>query len=87
MIIVSSPKKPFTYTAKNTPRRQAIIAEYEEEMDALYAEVQKTTQPHIEVPSEWTQENVLGFVQSIVSGVMERAIGDTEDVFENGCDR
>lgn len=87
MILVSSPSKPFTYTAKNTARRQAIIAEYAAEIDALYAEVQKTTQPHIALPAEWTRENVLGFVRVIVTEVMERAIGDTVDMFESGCDR
>lgn len=87
MILVSSPQKPFTYTAKNTARRQAIIAEYDTEIDALYTEVQKTTQPHIALPAEWTRENVRGFVRVIVTEVMERAIGDTVDMFESGCDR
>ena len=40
MIIVSSPSKPFTYTAKSTPRRSAIINEYKPDIDALYATVE-----------------------------------------------
>lgn len=87
MILVSSPKKPFTYTAKNTARRQAIIAEYDEEIDALYAAAQKTTQPHIDVPSEWTRENALEFIRRIVSEVLKHTIGDSKDIFESGCDR
>lgn len=87
MILVSSPQKPFTYTAKNTARRQAIIAEYDAEIDALYTKVQKTTQPHIAVPAEWTWEKALEFIRFIVSEVMKRALGDSEDIFESGCDR
>lgn len=87
MILVSSPQKPFTYTAKNTARRQAIVAEYDAEIDALYSAVQKTTQPHMNIPSEWTRENVLDFIRLIVSEVMKRTIGDTKDMFESGCDR
>lgn len=39
MILVTSPKKPFMYTAKKTARRQAIVMEYDEEIDALCAAV------------------------------------------------
>lgn len=87
MILVSSPQKPFTYTAKNTARRQAIVAEYDAEIDALYTAVQKTTQPHMNVPSEWTRENALAFVRLVVSEVLKRSIGDSKDMFESGCDR
>lgn len=87
MILVSSPEKPFTYTAKNTARRQAIIADYEEEIDSLYSAVQKTTQPHISVPAEWTSDAVLEFIRVIVSEVLKRGVGDDEDIFESGCDR
>ena len=53
MITVSTPEKPFTYTAKNTPRRHAIIREYEPEIDALYAAVDESTQADIEPPHSW----------------------------------
>jgi len=36
MVLLAKPSKPFLYTAKNTTRRQAIIDEYEEEIDELY---------------------------------------------------
>ncbi|KAI0070275.1 acetyl-CoA synthetase-like protein [Panus rudis PR-1116 ss-1] len=42
MILVVKPSKPFAYTVKNTARRQAIINEYESEIDALYARVAGT---------------------------------------------
>ena len=36
MILVASPDKPFTYTAKNTPRRHAIIEDYDQEINQIY---------------------------------------------------
>ena len=87
MIIVSSPGKPFTYTAKNTVRRQAVVSDYADEIDSVYAVVQKSTQPHISLPEEWAQANVLKFVQTVVFEVLKRAVGDQDDIFEHGCDR
>lgn len=87
MILVCIPNKPFTYTAKNTVRRQAIIADYEDEIDALYAAVQETTQPHISPPPEWSQANTISFIRIVVAEALKREISDDDDLFENGCDR
>lgn len=87
MILVAKPSKPFTYTAKNTVRRQAVIADYDDEIDALYAAVQETTQPHISAPTTWTLSNTLMFIRVIVTEVLKREIPDDEDLFESGCDR
>ncbi|KAF9497912.1 acetyl-CoA synthetase-like protein [Pleurotus eryngii] len=38
MILIALPTKPLEYTAKNTARRQRIIAHYKAEIDALYQE-------------------------------------------------
>ena len=87
MIIVSSAAKPFTYTAKSTPRRPAIIKEYEPEIEALYATVDETTQAHLPPPRSWNLPNTLDFVRFVVNGVMARAVSDTDDLFQKGCDR
>ncbi|KAH8114663.1 acetyl-CoA synthetase-like protein [Phellopilus nigrolimitatus] len=86
MIIVSSPEKPFAYTAKNTARRQAIIQNYELEIDTLYYAVQETTQSDIPLPSSWTLPHALDFVRKIVMKVMKHSIGDDADFFRFGCD-
>lgn len=87
MILVAKPSKPFTYTAKNTVRRQAVIADYDDEIDALYAAVQETTQPHISAPTNWTLPSTLMFIRIIVTEVLKREIPDDKDLFESGCDR
>lgn len=87
MILVCTPNKPFTYTAKNTVRRQAVIADYEDEIDALYAAIQEAAQPHIASPTEWSQTSTLSFIRIVVTEVLKREINDDEDFFASGCDR
>ncbi|THH03896.1 hypothetical protein EW145_g5919, partial [Phellinidium pouzarii] len=44
MILVANPAKPFEYTSKGTLRRQPIINEYRQEIDALYDAVAESAQ-------------------------------------------
>ncbi|GJE93572.1 acetyl-CoA synthetase-like protein [Phanerochaete sordida] len=86
MIIVSKPEKPFTYTAKGTPRRPAVINEYQPEIEALYATVDETTQAHLAPPRSWNPAHTLDFVRSVVHEVMKRQVTDEDDLFQRGCD-
>lgn len=87
MIMVSVPNKPFTYTAKNTARRQSIINDYEAEIAALYSTVEQTAQLDIKPPSTWDLANVTPFVRDVVNGVLASHVEDTDDIFSKGCDR
>ena len=90
MIIVASLDKPFSYTAKGTVRRQAIIKEYEAEIDAAYAAVEESSQDDIAVPADWSIPNVTDFVREVVIRTMKRsisAVSDSADLFEMGLDR
>jgi hypothetical protein len=86
MILVSSPSKPFTYTAKGGARRQAVIADYEDGIDALYLAVVGTEQG-ISAPVNWTQSDSLDFVRKMVVGVLKNPVDDEADLFLYGCDR
>ncbi|EPQ51233.1 acetyl-CoA synthetase-like protein [Gloeophyllum trabeum ATCC 11539] len=83
---ISSSTKPFTYTAKNTPRRQAIIASYQQEIDALYETVEVTTQRMVSPPEHWDSNEVLVFVRRAVLNNLDkdRRIRDDEDLFDVG---
>ena len=87
MIIVTDPAKPFTYTAKNTLRRQAIVAEYEPEIEALYAAVDETTQADLAPPTSWDVASATEFVKSVVTKVLKQSVNDSDDIFQQGCDR
>ena len=87
MIIVASPTKPFAYTAKNTARRQAIIADYDPEIEDLYDAVAETTQADIPPPKDWTVSESTRFVRDVIARVLKNHVQDTDDLFQKGCDR
>ncbi|KAI0298355.1 acetyl-CoA synthetase-like protein [Multifurca ochricompacta] len=86
MITVADPSKPFVYTAKMTTRRQAILKDYETEIEALYSIVEQTSQVDAPLPSEWTLSQSLYYVRQIVHKVMGQKVADSADVFQHGCD-
>ncbi|KIJ41947.1 hypothetical protein M422DRAFT_229444 [Sphaerobolus stellatus SS14] len=86
MIMVVNPSKPFQYTAKNTARRQVIINDYNEEIEALYASVEASTQANIPPPEEWNIVSTTDFVRTIVNKVLVHKVKDNDDIFNHGCD-
>ncbi|KZT01340.1 acetyl-CoA synthetase-like protein [Laetiporus sulphureus 93-53] len=86
MILVSKPSKPFTYTAKNTARRQAVIDDYEEEINAAYDLVEESTQSSIPPPRRWDIVTTTKFVRAVVSKISVHHVQDSDDLFEHGCD-
>ena len=87
MVLIAKPNKPFTYTAKNTARRQAVINDYEDEINTLYDTVAESTQSSIPTPDVWDLVATTDFVRDVVGKVMRRPVTDDGDLFENGCDR
>lgn len=87
MIIVAKPSNPFTYTAKNTARRQAVINDYEMEIDALYDAVEKSAKTGLPHPAHWDFDSSGTFVREVVMAVMTRPVSDEDDLFQHGCDR
>ncbi|KAI0795715.1 acetyl-CoA synthetase-like protein [Abortiporus biennis] len=95
MIIVSSPNKPFTYTAKGTVRKPAVIKEYGREIEALYERVEKIANMEMngEIQSgmeseiqEWNFDNTLDFVRSVILNILKDTVKDEDDIFQHGCD-
>lgn len=87
MIMVASPSKPFTYNLKGYPRRNIILKEYHDDIEALYAQVEQTTQSDVVAPVKWDIESTRAFVRTVVQRVVKRSLGDDADLFRNGCDR
>ncbi|KAF4612641.1 hypothetical protein D9613_011797 [Agrocybe pediades] len=86
MILVTKPSKPFQYTAKNTPRRHAMVNAYSEEIEAAYNAVADSAQAEISPPTEWDVLNTRNFVRSVVNKVLPQSIDDSADIFQHGCD-
>ncbi|KAK7453562.1 hypothetical protein VKT23_001446 [Stygiomarasmius scandens] len=87
MILVTSPSKPFTYTAKNTPRRNAILKDYASEIEEIYSNMEESTQSNIAAPTNWDVTASTGFVRAIVQKVLSNHdIKDDDDLFQHGGD-
>lgn len=86
MVLVATQAKPFMYSGKGTPRRAAILQEYEQEIEDLYKTVE-TSQLDVDPPSDWSPDSALSFVRKAVQNVLKQSIDDGEDIFESGCDR
>ncbi|KAK7453574.1 hypothetical protein VKT23_011851 [Stygiomarasmius scandens] len=87
MILIASPSKPFTYTAKNTPRRGAILKDYASEIEEIYNNMEESTQSNIAAPTNWDATTVTEFVRAIVQKVLSNHdIKDDDDLFQHGCD-
>lgn len=85
MIIFSSPSKPFTYTAKGSIRRGAIIKEYEEEINQAYSAVNELAQTQVKLPPSWNEQSALSFVSGVVEETLERSHLDADaDLFSLG---
>ncbi|OBZ65571.1 Polyketide synthase HetM [Grifola frondosa] len=86
MILVASPSKPFSYTAKGTPRRGMIVGAYKEEIEALYDSMDLSSQSDIPIPSSWIGDEPLKFVRSVIERAMRADLQDDQDIFQHGCD-
>lgn len=87
MIIMGSPAKPFVYTAKMTARRQAILKDYDAEINALYDIIEQTSQVDIPLPVDWSPSQSSDYVRCVVHKVMAQKVADGVDIFQHGCDR
>ncbi len=87
MILVASPDKPVEYTIKGSPKRHALIKQYEKEIDSIYELVENLPADSKHCARDWTPENTLEFVRDTVHGIMKRKVSDEDDFFQSGCDR
>lgn len=87
MIAFSRPSNPFSYTAKNTPRRHAIIQDYTQEINDLYHAAEASSQTGISMAFKPDHEGISGLVRQAVHRIMEKTVlKDSENLFDNGCD-
>ncbi|KAJ6483684.1 hypothetical protein DFH09DRAFT_1211912 [Mycena vulgaris] len=86
MIIVANPSKPIEVTAKGTPRRQAVLETYADEVRGIYQTVEESFQKHLTTPMEFDASSSLDFVRRIVREVMLELPKDNDDIFQHGCD-
>ena len=86
--MVTDPAKPLEFTGKNTTRRQVGLAAYADEIDALYARVEQSSQIDLSPPADWSMDSARSFIKEAVKRIMRMpTLGDEDDIFVQGCDR
>ncbi|KAF5351577.1 hypothetical protein D9758_007202 [Tetrapyrgos nigripes] len=88
MILVANPNKPFEMTPKGTPRRNAVLKDYAEEIDEAYIAFDESSQVQFNPPKSWNTEDCTSFVRTAFKSVMEQNVKleDDDDIFQKGCD-
>ncbi|KAI9065203.1 acetyl-CoA synthetase-like protein [Trametes sanguinea] len=86
MILITSPSKPLQLNMKGLPRRKTVLAEYNDEIEALYQQVEDSAQSDLRPPTSWDEGSTLAFVRTVIEATLRRSIEDDADFFRNGCD-
>ncbi|PBK87975.1 NRPS-like enzyme [Armillaria gallica] len=88
MIIVTYLSKPFTFTAKGTPRRRAILTAYSKEIDAAYETVDNISVSNIPAPQKWNIDEITEWIRRVVHSLLrtDSQVSDTQDLFIVGVD-
>ncbi|KAI9058948.1 acetyl-CoA synthetase-like protein [Trametes sanguinea] len=86
MILVASPLKPLQLNMKRLPRRPLILKDYHNEIEALYQEVENSSQGDLLPPAAWDKERTHAFIRAVVERTLRRSIADDADIFRNGGD-
>jgi len=95
MILIASRNKPFSYTAKSTPRRGVILKDYEQEIEDAYNGANEVSTAEIPLPSMSNEKEGLSmnesrnFVDRVVKSVLKdhSKMSHEDDIFNYGCDR
>lgn len=88
MIIVEKPSKPIEFTMTGAPRRPTTIVEYSQEIETLYAAVEKLAQLRTAMPASLEAGPIRDAIAGFVRGLMPHAnVPDDGDIFAYGADR
>ncbi|KAH9933970.1 acetyl-CoA synthetase-like protein [Epithele typhae] len=86
MILVASPSKPFQFTAKGSLRRNVILKDHHEEIEAIYKTVEESTESDVPPPAVWDEDGILRFVRGVVGSTLGHSLDDSADIFASGGD-
>ncbi|PYI00449.1 thioester reductase [Aspergillus sclerotiicarbonarius CBS 121057] len=84
---LSKRDRPFQTTPKGSTRRAAVLKDYAEEIDAIYARGDESTVAVQELPEEPSLPNLSQYIHGLVSKMLQRSdFGSQEDLYKLGLD-
>lgn len=88
MIVLATPSRSFQVTAKGTPRRQAILEDYAQDIDAAYVAFNRAAAlAGPQVHGKISVDDALEIVRQQVHTNVRPSISDNENLFDAGADR
>lgn len=89
MILFAAPAKSFIYTPLSPARvnRRDTLAEYNDEINALYKTIAQAAHMALKPPKIWSPKNSLTYVRGIIVAVLGKRLDDDADLFNYGTDR
>ncbi|KAJ6507610.1 hypothetical protein DFH09DRAFT_1437030 [Mycena vulgaris] len=87
MIVLANPSRPFQVTAKGTLRRQAILEDYAQDIDAVYTSFDSAAPSVVtQARGEISMNDVLEIVRGHVRANINPSISDNDNIFDAGAD-
>lgn len=91
LVLVTDPSRPLLLTDKGTVRSKMSLAMYSDEIDAAYRALEEGGFEEADVPSGGFVAGVQGdalsqYIREVITKVMQREVGDDEDLFIAGLD-
>ncbi|KAJ6600965.1 hypothetical protein DFH09DRAFT_969448 [Mycena vulgaris] len=87
MIVLAKPSRPFQVTAKGTPRRQAILDDYTQDIDAAYTAFDNAAPSAVpQARGEISMNDALEIVRGHVRTNVGPSISDQDNLFDAGAD-
>ncbi|KAJ6538456.1 hypothetical protein DFH09DRAFT_1368847 [Mycena vulgaris] len=87
MIVLAKPSRPFQVTAKGTPRRQAILDDYTQDIDAAYTAFDNGAPSAVpQARGEISMNDALEIVRGHVRTNVGPSISDQDNIFDAGAD-
>jgi hypothetical protein len=88
MIMLATPSRPFQVTAKGTPRRQAILEDYGQDINSAYVALDRAVAPASnQAHREISVNEALEIVREHVHINVGPSISDHDNIFDAGADR
>ncbi|QRW09275.1 AMP binding enzyme [Ceratobasidium sp. AG-Ba] len=85
-IVFTRDDRPLPYTPKGTVPRSATMKLYGDDIDAMYASIEKEDDSDVIGPSNWTEVNVAEWLKNYIEGLLGRNLDPKGDLFQQGLD-
>ncbi|KAJ7279728.1 acetyl-CoA synthetase-like protein [Mycena rebaudengoi] len=90
LVLVAVPTKPFVLTDKQSLNRKVTLTQYDDEIAAAYALVEKGGYEEVVLPpaglAAHDTDGIMAYIQAVVQKVLQRGVAPDTDLFDAGLE-